>query len=435
MGIEGFFKLKAHGTTVKTELTAGLITFMTMAYIIAVNPAILAQSGMDKGAVMTATILSAAVATLIMALYAKLPFALAPGMGLNAFFTYTVCLGMGKSWQFALTAVFLSGLIFMLLTVFKIRTLILEAIPVNLKKAISAGIGLFIAVIGLGNAGIVEKGAVLLQIGNITGGHEASLALIGILFTAILLALNVKGALLFGIIATTLLGIPMGVTDLSSFSGFVSLPASVAPLFLQFEWREIVSAEMALTVVTFVFLNLFDTMGTLVGVSTKARMITATGHIPHMREAFLSDAWGSIIGACLGSSPVVTYVESAAGVAQGGRTGLTSVTVALLFLLALFFSPLFLVVPAAATAPALFLVGFFMLSPLAEIDFNNFSEAVPAFFTLLMMPLSYSISEGIAFGIISYVVIKLFSGRARDVKPITWFVALFFVIIQFYFHH
>ncbi|MCL2521117.1 MAG: NCS2 family permease [Spirochaetaceae bacterium] len=432
--LQNYFKLKEHNSSVRTELLAGVVTFTTMAYIIVVNPAVLAVTGMPQGALMTATILSAGISTLIMALYAKLPFALAPGMGINAFFAYTIVVGMGKSVPFALTAVLLSGIVFLLITVLNIREIVVNAIPVSLQKAIASGIGLFIAVIGLTNAGVIEHSYPLLALGDITAGGTASLALIGILVIGILLALRIKGALLIGIIITTLIGIPMGVTNLSGLSSPVSLPASLAPIFFHFDFSELLSLDMLIVVMVLVFINLFNTIGTLVGVATKAKMFNKAGQLPGMKQAFLSDAIASIVSAVMGTSPVVTYVESAAGVAQGGRTGLTALTVAALFFVALFLSPLFLIIPAAATAPALFIVGLFMLSPITEINFDDFSEAIPAFFTILMMPLSYSITDGIAFGIISYVVIKLFSGKIKQIKPATYVVAAVFLAMQFYFN-
>ncbi|KAF0203825.1 MAG: putative MFS transporter AGZA family xanthine/uracil [Bacteroidetes bacterium] len=427
---EKFFRLAENKTTIRTEVLAGLTTFMTMAYILAVNPSILSATGMDRNALFTATALSALVATLVMALYAKLPFALAPGMGLNAFFAFTVVLGMGHSWQFALTAVFIEGIIFILLTAFNIRELIINSIPMNMKHAVSAGIGLFIAFIGLQNAGvIVNNDAVLVGLGSIKT-HTVIVALLGVIITGVLLARKVKGALLIGIFAATLIGIPFGVTVFPDGS-LVSLPPSIAPIFLQFEFHNIFTLDMLVVVFTFLFVDMFDTVGTLVGVSDKAGMLSPEGKVPRAKEALFADAIGTTAGAMLGTSTVTTYVESASGVAEGGRTGLTALSVAGLFLLALFLAPLFLMIPAAATAPVLFLVGLFMMSPILKIDLNDFTEAIPAFFTIIMMPLSYSIAEGIVFGMLSYVLLKVFTGKHREVTPVMYVLAVLFIISFF----
>lgn len=427
---EKFFRLAENKTTIRTEVLAGLTTFMTMAYILAVNPSILSATGMDRNALFTATALSALVATLVMALYAKLPFALAPGMGLNAFFAFTVVLGMGHSWQFALTAVFIEGIIFILLTAFNIRELIINSIPMNMKHAVSAGIGLFIAFIGLQNAGvIVNNDAVLVGLGSIKT-PTVIVALLGVIITGVLLARKVKGALLIGIFAATLIGIPFGVTVFPDGS-LVSLPPSIAPIFLQFEFHNIFTLDMLVVVFTFLFVDMFDTVGTLVGVSDKAGMLSPEGKVPRAKEALFADAIGTTAGAMLGTSTVTTYVESASGVAEGGRTGLTALSVAGLFLLALFLAPLFLMIPAAATAPVLFLVGLFMMSPILKIDLNDFTEAIPAFFTIIMMPLSYSIAEGIVFGMLSYVLLKVFTGKHREVTPVMYVLAVLFIISFF----
>lgn len=428
--MENFFKLKAHGTNIRTEVLAGITTFLTMAYILAVNPGILAAAGMPPDSVFMATALSSFIATLIMALVAKLPFALAPGMGLNAFFAFTVVLGMGKSWQFALTAVFLEGIIFIILTLLNVREAIINCIPANIKKAISAGIGLFIAFIGLQNAGIIVKDeATLVSLGSL-GNMSALLAVIGLVFTGALLAFKVKGALLIGIVGTALLGIPLGVTNTEGFTLF-SAPPSLAPLFMQFEWSEVFTLEMLIVVFTFLFVDMFDTVGTLIGVSAKAGMIDKNGGIPRVKQALLADAVGTTAGALLGTSTVTTYVESASGVEEGGRTGLTALTTALLFLLAVFFSSLFLLVPAAAAAPALVLVGLFMMSPIQSIEWNDVTEGVPAFLTLIMMPLAYSIAEGIVWGLLSFILLKLFSGRFREIRALTCILGIFFVISFF----
>jgi AGZA family xanthine/uracil permease-like MFS transporter len=427
---EKFFKLTENKTTLRTELLAGLTTFMTMAYILAVNPAILSATGMDRNALFTATALSALVATLVMALYAKLPFALAPGMGLNAFFAFTVVLGMGHSWQFALTAVFIEGIIFILLTAFNIRELIVNSIPMNMKHAVSAGIGLFIAFIGLQNAGvIVNNDAVLVGLGSIKT-PTVIVALVGVVITGVLLARNVKGALLIGIFASTIIGFPLGVTKMPD-SSLLSLPPSLTPIFFKMEFHNIFTLDMLVVVFTFLFVDMFDTVGTLVGVSDKAGMLSPEGKVPRAKQALFADAIGTTAGAMLGTSTVTTYVESASGVAEGGRTGLTALSVAGLFLLALFFAPVFLMIPAAATAPVLFLVGLFMLSPILKINLNDFTEAIPAFFTIIMMPLSYSIAEGIVFGMLSYVFLKLLTGKHREVTPVMYVLAVLFLVSFF----
>ncbi|MCL3780142.1 NCS2 family permease [Prolixibacteraceae bacterium JC049] len=424
---ERFFKLKENGTNTRTEVLAGITTFMTMAYILAVNPGILSATGMDKNALFTATAISGIIGTLVMALVARLPFALAPGMGLNAFFAFSVVLGMGYSWQFALTAVFLEGIIFILLTVFNIREMIVNSIPLNLKHAVSAGIGLFIAFIGLQNAGvIVNNDAVLVGLGDMKS-HGVIVALIGIVITGVLLAKKVKGALLIGIFVSTVVAIPLGVTKFPE-GGLVSAPPSLEPIFWKFDFSNIFSTDMLVVLFTFLFVDMFDTVGTLVGVSSKAGMLTKDGRVPRVKQALFADAIGTTAGAMLGTSTVTTYVESASGVAEGGRTGLTSLTVAGMFLVALFFSPLFIMIPGAATAPALILVGLFMLSPIKNIDLNDFTESIPAFFTIIMMPLTYSIAEGIVFGMLSFVVLKLFTGRFKDVSIVMYILAILFVL-------
>jgi AGZA family xanthine/uracil permease-like MFS transporter len=422
-----FFKLDENHTTVKTEVLAGITTFMTMAYILAVNPSILSATGMDKNALFTATALSAMVATLVMALVARLPFALAPGMGLNAFFAFTVVLGMGYSWQFALTAVFLEGIIFLILTAFNIRELIINAIPMSMKHAVSAGIGLFIAFIGLQGAGvIVNNDAVLVGLGDM-GSPGVLIALFGVLLIGILLALKVKGALLIGIFAATIAGIPFGVTQLPE-GHLISLPPSIEPIFFKFDFHQILTIDMLIVLFTFLFVDMFDTVGTLVGVSSKADMLTEDGKIPRAKQALFADAIGTTVGSILGTSTVTTYVESASGVAEGGRTGLTSLTVAGLFLVALFFAPLFIMIPGAATAPALIIVGLFMLTPILKVDMEDFTESIPAFFTMIMMPLAYSIAEGIVFGMLAYVVLKLLTGKHKDVSIVMYVLALLFIV-------
>ncbi len=420
--LESFFDLKAHGTTVKTEVIAGFTTFMTMAYILVVNPLILKDAGMDFGAVFTATTLSAIIGTLVMAVWAKLPFALAPGMGLNAFFAYGVVLGMGYSWQMALTAVFLEGIIFLLLTACNIREAIVNSVPMSLKKAISCGIGLFIAFIGLQNAGIVVTNpATMVAVGPLTD-PKPLLALAGILITGVLLIKNVRGALLIGIVLTTLLGLPLGVTSMPDFSNGLT-PPSLSPILFQFQWDQVFTTDMAIILFTFLFVDMFDTVGTLVGVSTKAKMLNEKGEVPNCKQALFADAVATTAGACLGTSTVTTFVESATGVSEGGRTGLTALVVAGLFLVALFLSPLFLMVPSAATSPALILVGLFMMTPIREIDLDDYSESIPAFLTLLFMPMTYSIAEGIIIGMLSYIVLKLLTGNYRQVPTTSYVVS------------
>lgn len=413
---------------VKTEIMAGITTFLTMAYILAVNPSIfsnLASMGMDTNAVFTATALAAIVGTLIMSLYAKKPFGLAPGMGLNAFFVFTVCLTMGYSWQFALTAILIEGFLFVVLTLTKIRTLIVDAIPTTLKRAIGGGIGLFIAFIGLKNAGIiVENSATFVSIGKLTEG-SALLGVIGIVITSVLTVKKVPGSLLLGILITAIIGIPMG---LAHFTGLVDVPPSVDPLFCKFEFHNIFTIDMLVVVFTFLFIDMFDTMGTLVGVCTKAGMMRPDGKIPGLNKAFMADAIATMTGACLGASTTTTYVESAAGVAQGGRTGLTSFATAVCFIIALFFAPLFLSIPAAATTPVLVIVGLFMLSPIKDIDLDDYAESIPAFITIIMMPLAYSISDGILCGLISYVAINALCGNFKKINITMWVLAILFVM-------
>ena len=422
-----FFKLKENQTSVKTEILAGLTTFMTMAYILAVNPDILSATGMDKNALFTATALSAMAATLVMALVARLPFALAPGMGLNAFFAFTVVLGMGYTWQFALTAVFIEGIIFLILTAFNIRELIVNAIPLSLKHAVSAGIGLFIAFIGLQNAGVViNNDATLVGLGDM-GSPAVLVALGGIVLTAVLLALKVKGALLIGIFTATVAGIPFGVTQIPE-GNLVDAPPSLSPIFFQFDFSQIFTIDMLIVLFTFLFVDMFDTVGTLVGVSDKAGMLTKDGKVPRAKQALFADSIGTTLGAIFGTSTVTTYVESASGVAEGGKTGLTSLTTAGLFLVALFFAPLFTMVPPAATAAALVLVGFFMMSPILKINFDDFTEAIPAFVTIIMMPLTYSIAEGIVFGMLSYVFLKILTGKFRDISVVMIILAALFIL-------
>lgn len=421
--IEKFFKLKENGTNARTEFIAGLTTFMTMAYILIVNPDILSATGMDAGKVFTATAISAVIGTLMMALVANLPFALAPGMGLNAFFAFSVCIGMGKSFSFALTAVFLEGIIFMVLSLFNVREAIIKSIPANIKKAVSVGIGLFIAFIGLVNSGIVvDDPATFVTLGKVFEG-TALLAMIGIIIAGVLLAFQIRGALFISIILTTAIGIPMGITTLPA--KYIDIPA--APYFMEFDWNEIFTKDMIFVLVTFLFVDIFDTVGTLVGVATKAKILTPNGEVPRAKQALFADAVATTAGAVLGTSTVTTYVESAAGVADGGKTGLTALSTAFFFFIALLFSPIFIMIPSAATAPALILVGLFMLTPVKEIDFEDFTEAIPAFITIVMMPLTYSIANGIVFGILSYVALKVLNFKFKDVPVFTYILAVLFV--------
>ena len=414
----------------RTEVVAGITTFLTMAYILAVNPGIfsaLADQGMPTDAVFTATALAAVVGTLIMAFFAKKPFGLAPGMGLNAFFVFTVYLGMGYSWQFALTAVFLEGILFIILSLFKVRELIANTIPVGMKAAISAGIGLFIAFIGLKNCGIiVADQATFVALGHF-GDRATLLALIGILLTGMLIVQKVKGGILIGILATTLIGIPLGVTH---FNGVVSAPPSIAPIFMQLEWHNIFTMDMLIVVLTFLFVDLFDTVGTVVGVSMKANMVDEEGRVDGIGRVLMSDAVATTVGACLGTSTTTTYVESAAGVGVGGRTGFTALVIALCFALALLFSPFFLAIPAAATGPALIIVGVMMCSNVLKVNWDDYCEAIPAFFTMILMPLCYSISDGIMLGIVMYVLMNVCSGKRgiRKISPTMWVLFVIFVL-------
>jgi len=426
------FGLDPEKHSIRTEIVAGITTFLTMAYILAVNPSIFgALDGMPNGAVFTATALAAIIATLVMAFYAKKPFALAPGMGLNAFFVYTVCLTMGYSWQFALTAVLIEGIIFIILTLTKVRQWILNSIPMSLKNAIGAGIGLFIAFIGMQNAGlIVNSDSTLVTLGDVCHG-SGLLAVIGIFITAMLLILKVRGGILLGILITSLLGLlikdPGTGLALTHFSGVVDTPPSVAPIFFKFEWSHILSWDMLAVVFTFLFIDMFDTMGTVIGVSQKAGFVDEKGDVEDIDKVFMADSIGTVCGACLGTSTTTTYVESSAGVGEGGRTGLTAFSAAMCFVLALFFAPIFLGIPSAATAPALILVGVMMMEPVVRIDWTNFREAIPAFVTLILMPVAYSISDGILIGMITYVVLNALTGKAKDITPTMWVLAALFI--------
>ena len=414
--------------SVRTEIVAGITTFLTMAYILAVNPDIfgaLEDMGMPKGAVFTATALAAVVGTLFMALYARKPYALAPGLGLNAFFVYTVCLTMGYTWQFALTAVLIEGIIFIILTITNVREAIINAIPKAMKSAVSAGIGLFIAFIGLVNAGIiVDDGGTIITLGTITSG-TALLAIIGLVITSVMMILKVPGAMLIGIIVTAIIGIPFGITK---FDGVVSSVPSILPILCKFEWSNILSVNMVIVVFTFLFIDMFDTIGTVIGVSKKANAMNPDGTIPGVKRVLMADAFATVAGACFGTSTTTTYVESASGVAEGGRTGLTSFTTAVCFAIALFFAPVFLAIPSAATAPALIIVGVMMMSSILDVDFNDFSESIPAYICMIMMPLAYSISDGIMLGMIAYVVLNALTGKFKKISIMMWILALLFIL-------
>lgn len=445
--LEKFFKLKENGTNVRTEVVAGVTTFMTMAYILAVNPSILSASGMDAQAVLIATAIASFIGTICMALLANYPFALAPGLGLNAYFAYTVCGSMGYSWQIALFAVFVEGLIFIVLSLTNVREAIFNAIPLQLKKGVSVGIGLFIAFIGLQNAGIVvNNDSTLVSIVDFTAdfhtsGISALLAVIGIFIIAVLYVKKVKGAILIGIFATWILGIICQLTGLyvvTPDAGYYSLiPAwssfnlgAISSVFGQCfkaDFSSLRAFDFVAIVCAFLFVDIFDTLGTLIGCATKADMLDKEGKLPHIKEALLADAIATTAGAVLGTSTTTTFVESSAGVAEGGRTGLSSVVTGLLFLLAVFLSPIFITIPSFATAPALLFVGFLMISAVTAIDFNDFTEAVPAYLALIAMPLTYSISEGIAAGVISYVVINLISGKAKKITPLMYVLAVLFI--------
>ena len=453
MNLDKIFHLKENHTDVKTEVMAGITTFMTMAYILAVNPNILSASGMDRGAVFTATALSAFIATCLMALLSNYPFVLAPGMGLNAYFTYTVVLGMGYTWQQALAAVFAEGIIFILLSLTNVREAIFNSIPMNLKHAVSVGIGLFIAFIGLQNAKIVVgNDSTLVSIfsfkSSVAGGTFSSqgitvlLALIGVLVTAILLAKNVKGGILWGILITWILGIICQLTHLyvpnadlgyysllPDFSNGISVP-SMMPTFMKMDFSIVFSLDFVVIMFAFLFVDMFDTLGTLIGVASKADMLDKDGKLPKIKGALLSDAVGTSVGAVCGTSTVTTFVESASGVAEGGRTGLTSLVAGVLFALSLLLSPIFLAIPSFATAPALIVVGYLMLTSVTKIDFNDMTEAIPCFIAIIAMPFMYSISEGISMGVISYVVINVITGKAKEKKisALMYVLAVLFIL-------
>ena len=447
--MEKLFKLKSHGTNARTEILAGITTFMTMAYILAVNPGILGASGMDTGAVFTATALASAIACVLMGVIANLPFALSAGMGLNAYFSYTVVLGMGYSWQTALTAVFVEGIIFIILSLTNVREAIFNAIPTNLKVAVSVGIGLFICFIGLQNAHVAVDSATLVSMfafsESIKSGSFSSegitvlLALIGLLITAFLVIRQIKGNLLIGIVVTWLLGILCEITGLyvpnpdAGFyslipSGVVSTPASLAPTIFKLDFSGLLSVNFLVVMFAFLFVDLFDTLGTLIGCASKANMLDKEGRLPGIKGALLADSVGTVCGSCLGTSTITTFVESSSGIAEGGRTGLTAVTTGVLFLLSLFFSPIFLAIPSFATAPALIVVGFLMMQQVTKLDWNNALDAIPAFIAIMAMPFLYSISEGISLGIISYVILNLCAGKAKKISPLMYVLAVVFIL-------
>ena len=425
--LEKRFRLSERKTDVKTELMAGFTTFMTMSYILAVNPQMLSQTGMDKGGVFTASVIASIIAMVCMAFLANLPFGLAPGMGLNAFFTFTVVKTLGYTWQFALTAVFLEGIVFLILSLFKVREMIFDAIPINLKKAVSCGIGLFIALVGLVNSGIILQGeGTVLQLGNLLS-RESVVFIVGLFIIALLLAREIKGALMYGILASTILALILGVSKYQGGSP-ITLPPSLAPVAFKIQFDKIFTFDMFTVVFTFLFVDIFDTVGTLVGVSAKAGMLDEQGKLKEASPALLADAIGTTAGSLLGTSTVTTFVESASGVAEGGRTGLTALSTAFFFFLSLFLFPVFGMIPAQATGPALVIVGLFMLSSIKEIDFYDYSEAIPAFITIITMPFCYSIAEGISFGMISYVLIKLLAGKRKDISILMYILAIVLVL-------
>ena len=430
--MDKLFHLSENETNVRTEIVAGITTFMTMAYILAVNPNILSASGMDRGAVFTATALASMLASFLMAAFANYPFVLAPGMGLNAYFAYTVVLQMGYSWQMALAAVFVEGVIFIVLSLTNVREAIFNAIPLNLKAAVSTGIGLFIAFIGLQNAGIiVNNDATLVSLGDITHG-KALLALIGLAITAALVMAKVKGGILIGMLATAVLGLVIkdpatGAAITTLPSAVVSMPHSLAPIFCKFEWTQVLSLDMLVVVFTFLFIDMFDTMGTLIGVC-QGTELGEKENIDGIEKMFLADSVATVAGACFGTSTTTTYVESASGVGEGGRTGLTAFSIACCFMVALFFSPIFLAIPGAATAPALVIVGVMMMHSIKVIHWEDYCRSIPAFLTIILMPLAYSISDGILIGVIAYVVTHAISGKAKDISITMWILAALFVL-------
>lgn len=425
--LEKIFKLKQHKTTVRTELVAGIITFLTMSYILVVNPNILGATGMDRAALFTATALATVLGTLFMAFIPNLPVAQAPGMGLNSFFAFSVVIGLGYSWQMALTAVFIQGIIFVLLTLFNIRELIVKSIPNTIKNAIPVGIGLFITLLGLQNAGLIVRDEnTMVTLGAMSNPH-VWVALLGLILTAVLYYKKVHGAFLIGIAAATIFAVILGLVHFPEGS-LLALPPDISPIFVQFEWTNILTFDMLIVVFTFLFVNLFDTIGTLLGVASKIGITDENGNFPQLKRALFADALGTTFGAVLGTSTVTSYVESASGVAVGGRTGLTALSTAAMFALALFFAPLFLMVPASATAPALILVGLFMITSVVKINFDDMTEALPAFLTIVMMPFAFSIAQGIVFGMLSFVFLKALSGRFRHISATMWVIFVLFIM-------
>ena len=423
--LKKLFGFDSRTMSLQKEVTGGVTTFLTMSYILAVNPAVLSETGMDANALFTTTVLASVVATVMMAVYAKMPFALAPSMGVSAFFVYTIVMEMGYTWQFGLTAVFVEGIIFILLTMTGLRERIVDAMPHELRKAISPGIGLFIALIGLHNAGIIDGSEeTMVTLGNL---HNPSvlLAAAGILFTVILLVRNVPGALLIGILATAAAGIPLGLTH---FERLLNVPPGIEPIFMKMQWENIMSIDMAVCVATLLFMDIFDTMGTLIGVGQRVGVVNEKGDMPGMNKAFMADSIGTTAGAMLGTTTVSTFIESAAGVNAGGRSGLTAMVTALCFLLALFFAPLFVAIPKAATAPAMFIVGMMMMGDVVKLDFRNYSVAVPCFVCIVFMPFAYSISDGILLSVITWVAVSIFSGRTKELKRTTVMLAMLFVL-------
>ena len=423
--LKKLFGFDSRTMSLQKEVTGGVTTFLTMSYILAVNPAVLSETGMDADALFTTTVLASVVATVMMAVYAKMPFALAPSMGVSAFFVYTIVMEMGYTWQFGLTAVFVEGIIFILLTMTGLRERIVDAMPYELRKAISPGIGLFIALIGLHNAGIIDGSEdTMVTLGNL---HNPSvlLAAAGILFTVILLVRNVPGALLIGILATAAAGIPLGLTH---FERLLNVPPGIEPIFMKMQWENIMSIDMAVCVATLLFMDIFDTMGTLIGVGQRVGLANEKGDMPGMNKAFMADSIGTTAGAMLGTTTVSTFIESAAGVNAGGRSGLTAMVTAVCFLLALFFAPLFVAIPKAATAPAMFIVGMMMMGDVVKLDFRNYSVAVPCFVCIVFMPFAYSISDGILLGVITWVAVSIFSGRTKELKRTTVMLAMLFVL-------
>ena len=451
---EKYFKLKENGTDVRTEVIAGITTFMTMVYILAVNPSILEASGMDRGSILTATAVASAIACFCMAAFSNKPFALSAGLGLNAYFAYTVCIGMGYPWQVALTAVFVEGVVFILLSLTNVREAIFNAIPASLKVAVSVGIGFFIAFIGVQNAGLIVDGSTLVTLFGFnasiangtftTQGITVILALVGVMIIAMMLVKGVKGYMLYGILLTWLLGIIcqlLGIYVPNPEAGFYSViptaifsaPASMAPTFMKLDFSYIATHTLDFIVVVFAFLfvDIFDTLGTVIGCASKADMLDEEGKLDGIKGVLLADAVGTTVGACLGTSTLTTFVESSSGISEGGRTGLTSVTTGILFLLALFFSPLFLTIPSFATAPALIVVGFLMMQQVTKIDWTDLTEAIPCFCCITMMGFAYSISDGIAFGIVSFTILKLLTGKAKDLNVLLCVLSVLFILKYF----